>query len=137
MSGQRRPSLPGRGASNRNTELGSLNTIILRLQELKETTIITSSATLTEQQAQTALLTSIDTAVTAIEGLLAKSNLYTLQTEADDLVETYSYLDAGDSTNRRINTIVYSSVALGISVTETFAYGGGAGDYYVTSSTLS
>ena len=68
---------------------------------------------------------------------LVQSNLHKLQTEANDLVETYTYLDPGNPTDRRISTIVYSSVLLALSVTETFAYAGGAGDYYVTSSTLS
>jgi hypothetical protein len=66
-----------------------------------------------------------------------KSDLERLKTEADDLVQTISYLDSGDSVNRRVDTIVYSSAALALTVTETFAYAGGAGDYYVTSITLS
>jgi hypothetical protein len=66
-----------------------------------------------------------------------KSNLQTLISEADDLVKTFSYLDAGDPTNRRVELIVYSSATLGITVRETFTYAGGAGDYYVQDITLS
>jgi len=67
----------------------------------------------------------------------AKSNYQKLISEADDLSKVFSYLDIADPTNRRVDTIVYSSVALGLSVTETFRYGGSAGDYYVTDITLS
>lgn len=66
-----------------------------------------------------------------------KSNLQTLISEADDLVKTFSYLDAGDPTNRRVELIVYSSATLGITVRETFTYAGSAGDYYVQDITLS
>jgi hypothetical protein len=66
----------------------------------------------------------------------AKSDFEKLKTESDDLVQTISYLDAGDPVNRRVDTIVYSSASLALSVTETFGYAGAAGDYYVTSITL-
>jgi len=66
-----------------------------------------------------------------------KSNLQTLISEADDLVKTFSYLDAGDPTNRRVELIVYSSATLGITVRETFTYAGSVGDYYVQDITLS
>jgi len=96
-------------------------------------------ATLVEQQAQTALLTTINTNIADIETLLggAKSDLHKMQTEANDLVATYTYLDPADPVDRRISTIVYSSAALALSVTDTFLYAGVAGDFYVTSSTLS
>ena len=96
-------------------------------------------ATLVEQQAQTALLTTINTNIADIETLLggAKSDLHKMQTEANDLVATYTYLDPADPVDRRISTIVYSSAALALSVTDTFLYAGIAGDFYVTSSTLS
>ena len=66
-----------------------------------------------------------------------KSNLQTLISEADDLVKTFSYLDAGDPVNRRIDLIVYSSATLGLTVREAFSYAGSAGDYYVQDITLS
>jgi hypothetical protein len=68
------------------------------------------------------------------------SNLQIIKTQANDLVETYTYLDPADPVNRRISTIVYSSISLGFTglnvITETFGYAGLIGDYYVTSSTL-
>jgi hypothetical protein len=61
---QRRPSLPGRGASNRNTELGALNEIIKRIQ--KEISVLVTgiaipvgASTLAEQVTQTTALNSI------------------------------------------------------------------------------
>lgn len=77
-----------------------------------------------------------DNASTAVISL-TKSKLETLKTEANDLVTTISYLNAADPVNRRVDTIVYSSVILGLSATETYAYGGAAGDYYITSITVS
>ena len=113
-----RLGLPGRtGSSNKNTELGALNAIVKKLIELK---VINSS-------------------ITGGTGII-KSNLEKLKTEANDLVETYTYLDPADPVNRRISTIVYSSISLGFTglnvITETFGYAGLIGDYYVTSSTL-
>ncbi len=108
-----RLGLPGRtGSSNKNTELGALNAIVKKLIELK---VINSSIS---------------------GGSSLKSNLEKLKTEANDLVETYTYLDPGVPLDRRISTIVYSSVTLGLSVTETFGYAGAPGDFYVISSTL-
>jgi len=60
-----------------------------------------------------------------------------LKEQANDLVKTFNYLDAGDPTNRRVDNIVYSSSSLNLTVRETFSYGGSAGDYYVTEITLS
>ena len=60
-----------------------------------------------------------------------------LKEQANDLVKTFSYLDAGDPTNRRVDNIVYSSASLNLTIRETFSYGGSAGDYYVTEITLS
>jgi hypothetical protein len=60
------------------------------------------------------------------------SNLEKLQTQANDLVTSFSYLDVGSSTDRRVSTISYSSTSLGITATEVFTYGGAPGDYYVT-----
>jgi hypothetical protein len=67
----------------------------------------------------------------------ANSSKYNqLINQANDLVKTYTYLDAGTA-DQRISTVVYSSVALGISATETFAYAGSSGSYRVSSITLS
>lgn len=60
-----------------------------------------------------------------------------LKEQANDLVKTFTYLDEGDATNRRVDNIVYSSSSLNLTVRETFSYGGSAGDYYVTEITLS
>jgi hypothetical protein len=56
---------------------------------------------------------------------------------APDRVITYTYNDAGDATNRRLNTVTYSSASLGLNYVDTYAYGGSAGGYYVTSVTRS
>lgn len=66
----------------------------------------------------------------------AESNQIKLLTQANDLVQTYTWLDGG-GTDQRISTIVYSSAALSLTVTETFTYNGGAGTYHVATSTLS
>ena len=55
---------------------------------------------------------------------------------ANDLVKTYTYLDAGTS-DERVSTIVYSSVSLGLTATETFVYAGSAGAYRISTLTLS
>ena len=61
-----------------------------------------------------------------------------LLNEANDLVKDFTYADADDPTLRRVTSIVYSSALLGITITETFTYTlSGAGDYYVTQTTLS
>jgi len=65
------------------------------------------------------------------------SDLNRLKEQANDLVKTFNYLDPGDSVNRRVDNIVYSSASLNIAVRENFSYGGSAGDYYVTEITLS
>ena len=63
-------------------------------------------------------------------------DLNKLLTQANDLVHTYTWLDGG-AADQRISTVVYSSTALGLSVTETFTYSGGSGTYHVATSTLS
>lgn len=77
--------------------------------------------------------------IAELEGIAentTKGNLTKLLTEANDLVHTYTWLDGG-AADQRISTIVYSSTALALSVTETFTYSGGAGTYHVATSTLS
>ena len=63
-------------------------------------------------------------------------NIQRLKSEANDLVKTFTYLDAG-AADERVSTIVYSSASLGLSVTETFVYAGSAGSYRVSTITLS
>jgi hypothetical protein len=61
-----------------------------------------------------------------------------LLNQANDLVQDFTYADPNDPALRRVTSIVYSSVSLGITVTETFTYTlSGAGDYYVTKIELS
>jgi hypothetical protein len=67
---------------------------------------------------------------------LPKSNLQKLETQANDLVTTYTWLDGGTS-DQRPDTITYSSLQLGLTVTKTFTYNGGAGTYHVATITLS
>jgi hypothetical protein len=68
----------------------------------------------------------------------ASADLKKLQDQANDLVKTFTYADPNDPTLRRVSSIEYSSVSLGLTVTETFTYTlSGAGDYYVTNITLS
>ncbi len=66
----------------------------------------------------------------------APSDYQKLLSGANDLVQTYTWLDGGTD-DQRISTIVYSSISLGLTVTETFTYNGGAGTYHVATSTLS
>jgi len=55
---------------------------------------------------------------------------------ATDLVQAFSYLDAGTA-DERISTIVYSSVSLSLSITETYTYAGSAGNYRLSTITRS
>ena len=66
---------------------------------------------------------------------LPKSNLQKLETQANDLVTTFTWLDGGTA-DQRPDNIVYSSAQLGITVTKTFTYFGGAGTYHVATITL-
>ena len=74
--------------------------------------------------------------LTTIVQNTTKSNLEKLKTEANDLIVLYTWLGAGTA-DQRIDNIEYRSAALGLIVIDTYTYGGGAGTYYVTSSTLS
>ena len=76
------------------------------------------------------------TELQAINASTTKSNYSKLLTQANDLVQTYTWLDGG-AADQRISVIVYSSAALVLTVTETFTYNGGAGTYHVATSTLS
>jgi len=68
--------------------------------------------------------------------LSAQSNLQKLETQANDLVTTFVWLDGGTA-DQRIDEIVYYSASLGLTVRETFTYNGGSGTYHVATSTLS
>lgn len=74
--------------------------------------------------------------LTTQTALLAKSDYSKLTNEADDLVQTYTWLDGGGA-DQRISTIVYSSTSLSLSVTKTFTYSGSAGTYHIATLTLS
>lgn len=62
------------------------------------------------------------------------SDLNTLINEANDLVKTYTYLDAW-AADERVSTVVYSSASLALTVTETFTYAWTAGSYRVSTIT--
>ena len=129
---------PGRNAARQVTELSALNKVIKRLQELKLQVTASGSASLAEQQAQTALLTTIDTNIADIEVLLAKGNLQILEQEATDLVKTFAY--AGSSGAYRVDTITYTSPGdfPAITVVKTFVYlDAGTADERVSTITLS
>ena len=64
------------------------------------------------------------------------SNWEKLQS-AVDLVQTITYLDAGDVTNERVNVITYSSTSLNLTMTETFNYAGSSGSYRLVGVTRS
>jgi xylose isomerase len=66
----------------------------------------------------------------------AQSNLQILETQANDLVTAFTWLDGGAS-DQRPDTITYSSAQLGLTVIKTFTYNGGAGTYHVATITLS
>ena len=68
--------------------------------------------------------------------LSAQSNLQKLETQANDLVTTFVWLDGG-AADQRPDTITYVSAILGLTVTKKFTYNGGAGTYHVATITLS
>lgn len=72
----------------------------------------------------------------AIQANTNRSNLKRLKDEANDLIKTFSYLDAGLD-DERISTIVYSSVVLSLTVTETLVYAGISPKFRVSTITLS
>ncbi len=67
---------------------------------------------------------------------LSQSNLQKLETQANDLVTTFVWLDGG-AADQRPDTITYVSATLGLTVTKKFTYNGGAGTYHVATITLS
>jgi hypothetical protein len=50
---------------------------------------------------------------------------------APDLAQSFTYLSAGTA-DERVQTVTYSSTTLGISIVETYTYGGSEGNYRVT-----
>jgi hypothetical protein len=62
-----------------------------------------------------------------LEGLMRTGNF----SSAPDLNTSFAYSDLGTS-EERVASISYSSSAWGISLTDTFLYGGSSGSYYVT-----
>lgn len=72
--------------------------------------------------------------VTALNNSLATAWLE-LQ-GADDLVATYTFLDAGTA-DERVSTIVYTSATLGTSATETYVWSGASPNYYLSTITRS
>lgn len=68
--------------------------------------------------------------------LQKKSNFKKITEEANDAIETYTFFDPGTS-DERPNTIVYSSVALGLTVTETYVWAGSSPNFYISTKTLS
>lgn len=78
----------------------------------------------------------LDDLITASGGATPDSKLTKLKTQAEDLTIKHTWLSGGTS-DQRVNTIVYSSVTLGLTVTKTFTYYGGAGTYHVDQITLS
>lgn len=125
---------------NQRTTIHELRRVRTGLAEVVAAVIAgtAGNATFAEQQAQTALLTTIDTAVAAIQALVAKGDLQILEQEATDLVQTFVYLDPGVA-DERVSTITYTSPVdfPAITVVKTFVYAGGAGTYRVSTITLS
>ena len=73
-----------------------------------------------------------------LEGNTERSSFEKMKATAVDLVRTFNYSDAGTA-DERVTSIVYTSASFlpATTCTETFAYGGVSGGYYVTSITLS
>ncbi|MBD2628481.1 hypothetical protein [Trichormus variabilis] len=62
---------------------------------------------------------------------ISQNNWEKLQS-ANDLAQTFTYLDAGTN-DERISTIAYSSVSLNLSALETYSYAGSSGNYRILS----
>jgi hypothetical protein len=86
-------------------------------------------------ESQRLLLVAILEAVEALQSDLGDSVVNTVLSAAD-LVESYTYLDAGTA-NQRIATATYASTTADSTVLETFNYAGSIGAYYLTSKTRS
>jgi hypothetical protein len=79
--------------------------------------------------------TIADLSVDTINVDVARNDLETLKNEASDYNRAFTYADAGTA-DERVTLITHSSVALGLTVTETFTYAGAPGGYYVTNIVL-
>lgn len=82
--------------------------------------------------AQFAKLTEVADNTADVAALLAAATARLLA--ASDLLQTYNYLDPGTA-NQRVSTVVYSSSSLSLTMTETYAYAGSPGSYYLTTIT--
>jgi hypothetical protein len=110
--------------------------ISLKMKDVSEKTSYSETLAQVQDESGSAI-GDADQIADYLADIAANSSKYNqLINQANDLVKTYTYLDAGTS-DQRISTVVYSSVALGISATETFAYAGSTGSYRVSSITLS
>jgi hypothetical protein len=74
----------------------------------------------------------------SVDALIAAQGATTAQAvlAANDLVQTFTYLDAGTA-NQRIATLTQSSVSVDYAILDTYAYAGSVGTYYLTSITRS
>lgn len=76
---------------------------------------------------QRQLLVDIKESVDALSQALGASAVNLLD-QAEDLVQSFTYLDAG-TLNQRISTATYSSNALDVSRVDTYVYAGTIGNY--------
>lgn len=67
---------------------------------------------------------------------LVSSDKKKMLDEADDLVKTFAYLDAGTD-DERVSTIIYTSATLSLTATETFVYAGSTPNFRIATITLS
>lgn len=109
-----------------NIELGNILSAFNAEDFASQTTL---AALLTELQLKADLTETQPVSV-------IQSNLSKLKQEANDLVKTFTYLDAGLA-DERVSTIVYSSIALALTVTKTFVYAGSTPNFRVSTITLS
>ena len=124
-----------------NVELEAINTDTDKLGAIETNTdrlaaIETNTDRLAAIETNTDRLAAIETNTAAIEANTDTSNYTKLLTQANDLVQAYTWLDGGTA-DQRVSTIIYSSTALALTVTETFSYILVSGSYLVASSTLS
>jgi hypothetical protein len=116
---------------NANIVLGNitLNSLVTAVDAEDFASQTTLAALLTELQLKADLTETQPVSV-------LQSDLIKLEQEANDLVKTFSYLDAG-LPDERVSTIVYSSIVLALTVTKTFVYAGSSPNFRVSTITLS
>jgi hypothetical protein len=83
---------------------------------------------------QEAYLSGIEAGLDSLNAVQA-GDVQTLL-NAPDLVQTYTWLDAG-TVNQRINTITHASSLFGKTMTETYTYSGSPGAYVLSTITRS